>query len=205
MDPRWDQACLNILEELTNLSTPSVQTVIRRATQAFTAAVPGGIPPKRTVAYDRVRELDHGWYTFGEAKQRRSVAKRPHGVQGSCGRPGPWSICCSMGTTSTCSRWSRSRCGGSTPSWPATTRTGSCSHLPLRPNAPALRQSRTSEAVLNADGRATVAALIAASAEAEERARRCIVMQFRPQPSPAAAAINASVFLVLFGEAIDVR
>jgi len=92
VDPRWDQACLEVLEEFTNLSTPSIQTVIRRATQAFTAAVPDGIPPKRTVAYNRVRELDHGRYTFGEAKQRRSVAKRPQGVLGQLRptRPGEY-------------------------------------------------------------------------------------------------------------------
>ncbi len=92
VDPRWDEACLGVLEEFTNASTPSQQTVIRRANEAFLAAVPDGVAPSRTVAYERVRELDHGRYTFGEAKQRRSVAKRPQGVLGQLKptRPGEY-------------------------------------------------------------------------------------------------------------------
>jgi len=92
VDPRWDEACTRVLAEYTNQSTPSKQTVIRRANQAFFVAVPGGVAPSRAVAYRRLEELDHGRYTFGEAKQRRSVAKRPKGVLGQLHptRPGEY-------------------------------------------------------------------------------------------------------------------
>ena len=92
VDPRWDEACIGVLEEFTNQSTPSQQTVIRRATKAFLAAAPDGVAPSRPTAYRRLGELDHGRYTFGEAKQRRSVAKRPEGVLGQLRptRPGEY-------------------------------------------------------------------------------------------------------------------
>lgn len=92
VDPRWDEACTRVLAEYANQSTPSKQTVIRRANQAFLLAVPGGTTPSRAVAYRRVEELDHGKYIFGEAKQRRSVAKRPQGVLGQLQptRPGEY-------------------------------------------------------------------------------------------------------------------
>jgi len=92
VDPRWDSACIEVLNEFTNLSTPSKLTVIRRANRAFLAAVPGGRVPSQSVAYQRVMELDKGRYTFGEAKQRRSIAKRPQGVLGQLrpARPGEY-------------------------------------------------------------------------------------------------------------------
>ncbi len=82
VDPRWDKACVEILHEYTNRSTPSKQTVITRATRSFLNAVPDGIAPSRAVAYRRVDELDAGKYTFSNAPRRRSVAKRPQGVLG---------------------------------------------------------------------------------------------------------------------------
>lgn len=92
VDPRWDAACLEVLREFSDQSTPSKQTVIRRATKAFLTAVPDGRPPAPATAYRRVDELDHGRYTFREAKQRRSVAKRPQGVLGQLRptRPGEY-------------------------------------------------------------------------------------------------------------------
>ena len=82
VDPRWDSACLQVLEACTNASNPTKQTVIRRANEAYLQAVPDGQVPSSSVAYLRLAELDHGRYTFGAAKQRRSVAKRPAGVLG---------------------------------------------------------------------------------------------------------------------------
>src|SRR5699024_10472256 len=45
-------------------------------------------------AYERLRELDKGRYTFGAAKQRRSVAERPQGVLGRlrADRPGQYVV-----------------------------------------------------------------------------------------------------------------
>ena len=92
VDPRWDEACVAILHEYVNRSTPSKQTVISRATRAFLREVPDGKPPTRAVAYRRVDELDSGKYTFSDAPRRRSVAKRPQGVLGQLGptRPGEY-------------------------------------------------------------------------------------------------------------------
>lgn len=92
VDPRWDSACLEVLASMTNASNPTRQTVIKRANRAFLQAVPDGRVPSQAVAYRRLEELDKGRYTFGPAKQRRSVAKRPTGVLGRlrADRPGQY-------------------------------------------------------------------------------------------------------------------
>ena len=75
-----------------NASNPTRQWVISRANQAFLTVVPDGRVPSPAVAYRRLAELDKGRYTFGPAKQRRSVAKRPTGVLGRlrADRPGQY-------------------------------------------------------------------------------------------------------------------
>lgn len=92
VDPRWDQACREVLSASVNASNPTRQWLISRANQAFLSEVPDGRVPSPAVAYRRVAELDHGRYTFGPAKQRRSVAKRPTGVLGRlrADRPGQY-------------------------------------------------------------------------------------------------------------------
>ena len=92
VDPRWDRACLDVLAAHVNASNPTRQAVIDRANLAFLQQVPDGKVPSRAVAYRRVDELDRGRYTFGAAKQRRSVAKRPTGVLGRlrADRPGQY-------------------------------------------------------------------------------------------------------------------
>jgi putative transposase len=66
--------------------------VIERTNQEFLASVPEGKVPSGSVAYLRLDELNKGRYTFGAAKQRRSVAKRPTGVLGRlrADRPGQY-------------------------------------------------------------------------------------------------------------------
>jgi hypothetical protein len=73
-------------------SNPTKQAVIERANDEFLQAVPDGRVPSSSVAYVRLDELDKGRYTFGAAKQRRSVAKRPTGVLGRlrADRPGQY-------------------------------------------------------------------------------------------------------------------
>ena len=94
VDPRWDSACLEALESYSHSSTPTRRTVIRRANQAYLEAVPDGQPPTERVAYRRLAELDKGRYTFGQSKQRRSVAERPTGVLGRlrATRPGQYIV-----------------------------------------------------------------------------------------------------------------
>lgn len=92
VDPRWDEACVSVMSSYVTASNPSRQTIIRKTNVAFLEAVPDGQLPSRASAYRRLAELDKGRYTFGEAKQRRSVAKRPQGVLGQLRptRPGEY-------------------------------------------------------------------------------------------------------------------
>ena len=72
--------------------TRRVSRVIDQTNSRYAEAVPDGLVPTRSVAYMRLAELDKGRYTFGPAKQRRSVAKRPRGVLGRlrADRPGQY-------------------------------------------------------------------------------------------------------------------
>ena len=92
VDPRWDAICIEVLSSFVNESNPTKQSVINRANREFQRQVPDGKVPSTSVAYRRLEELDKGRYTFGVAKQRRSVAKRPTGVLGRlrADRPGQY-------------------------------------------------------------------------------------------------------------------
>lgn len=92
VDPRWDTICLRVLKSYRNRSNPTKQAVIDRTNEEFRQAVPDGKVPSSSVAYLRLDELDKGRYTFGAAKQRRSVANRPTGVLGRlrADRPGQY-------------------------------------------------------------------------------------------------------------------
>ena len=92
VDPRWDTICLRVLRSYRNRSNPTKQAVIERTNDEFRQAVPDGQVPSTSVAYLRLDELDKGRYTFGAAKQRRSVANRPTGVLGRlrADRPGQY-------------------------------------------------------------------------------------------------------------------
>lgn len=92
--PEWDQTCLEVLETFTNLSNPTMRTVLRKTNALYLVRNPGAPVPSQSVAYQRLRELDKGRYTFGAAKQRRSVAERPQGVLGRlrADRPGQYVV-----------------------------------------------------------------------------------------------------------------
>ncbi len=92
--PEWDQTCREILDSFTNRSNPTMRTVLRRTNALYLERHPGSPIPSQTVAYERLRELDKGRYTFGAAKQRRSVAERPQGVLGRlrADRPGQFVV-----------------------------------------------------------------------------------------------------------------
>ena len=94
VDPRWDEACRQVLTACITESTPTRKTVIARANKVFLAAAPGGTVPTASVAYLRVNELAKGRRSFGDAKQRRSVADRPTGVLGRLrtARPGEFFV-----------------------------------------------------------------------------------------------------------------
>lgn len=76
----WDRICSDVLATYRDASNPTISTVISKTNRAYVAANPDAKTPSRSVAYVRVKQLDKGQYTFGAAKQRRSVAGRPKGV-----------------------------------------------------------------------------------------------------------------------------
>ncbi|MCM3660375.1 transposase [Georgenia satyanarayanai] len=94
VDPEWDVACLEVLQGYRDLSNPTIKSVLRKTDALFLAQHPQAALPSRSVAYLRIRELDKGRYTFGAAKQRRSVAERPQGVLGRlrADRPGQYVV-----------------------------------------------------------------------------------------------------------------
>lgn len=94
VSPEWDLACRESLASFRDKSNPTRGTVIAKANALFLNLHPDGAVPSRAVAYKRLRELDKGRYTFGAAKQRRSVAERPQGVMGRlrADRPGQYVV-----------------------------------------------------------------------------------------------------------------
>jgi putative transposase len=95
-DPRWNIACLRVLDSLTQDSTPTMNAVISRIARELTAEFGAGVVPvpSMATAYRRLNELAKGRYAFGSAKARRSVAERPHGVFGRlrATRPGEYVV-----------------------------------------------------------------------------------------------------------------
>uniref|UniRef100_UPI00068445B4 helix-turn-helix domain-containing protein n=1 Tax=Arthrobacter castelli TaxID=271431 RepID=UPI00068445B4 len=84
VDPRWDAACVQVLDAAVYASTPTRDAVIRRV-NAEVARVHGeGVVPApgKTAAYRRLNELAKGRHSFGSGRGRRSVAERPEGVYG---------------------------------------------------------------------------------------------------------------------------
>lgn len=77
IDPAWDEICTAVLVSYRDRSTPSRKTVIRETNKTYRSKHPERQVPSDASAYRRVKELDTGRYTFGDAKQRRSVAHRP--------------------------------------------------------------------------------------------------------------------------------
>lgn len=114
VDPRWDVACLAVLREFVSSSTPTMNVVIDRVRERVDEEHGLGVVPmpSRATAYRRLSELSKGRHAFGPGKARRSVANRPGGRTGSCGRPGRVSTWCSTPPRWTCSRCSWSPCGG---------------------------------------------------------------------------------------------
>jgi putative transposase len=94
VDPLWDAICVEVLEEYRDQSNPTMKTVLKKANALFAARFPSKVGPSRSVGYRRIRELDKGRYTFGAAKQRRSVAERPQGHMGRlrADRPGQYVV-----------------------------------------------------------------------------------------------------------------
>ncbi|MEJ5947028.1 helix-turn-helix domain-containing protein, partial [Pseudokineococcus basanitobsidens] len=96
VDPRWDTACLRILDDLVDASTPTIGVVIARVARELEAEHGAGTVslPSKATAYRRIKELSKGRHAFGSARGRRSVAARPQGVYGRlvATRPGEYVV-----------------------------------------------------------------------------------------------------------------
>ncbi|MBE1515194.1 DDE-type integrase/transposase/recombinase [Nesterenkonia halotolerans] len=90
----WDQACMEVLKFFATRSNPTRRLVLHKTNALYLERYPDAHVPSQAVAYRRLQELDKGRYTFGSAKQRRSVADRPKGVLGrlSADRPGQYVV-----------------------------------------------------------------------------------------------------------------
>lgn len=96
VDPRWDAACVQVLDQHTNASTPTVNALIDKVQKQLENAFgPNAVPcPSRTTAFRRMKLHSKGRHSFDSAKQRRSVAQRPDGPYGRlrANRPGEYVV-----------------------------------------------------------------------------------------------------------------
>lgn len=95
VDARWDATLMTVLKSYTDASTPSILAVIDETNRQVVASHGADVDlPARTTAYRRVEALSKGRHTFGSAKARRSVAKRPPRALGRlrADRPGEYVV-----------------------------------------------------------------------------------------------------------------
>lgn len=97
VDPRWDAAIKQILDEKVNASTPTGSAVMGLAVERLEREYGAGVVPlpSKATAYRRFAELTRGTNAVsGSAKGRRSIADRPQGVYGRlrATRPGEYLI-----------------------------------------------------------------------------------------------------------------
>lgn len=96
VDPRWDAACIDVLDQYVYASTPTMNVLIDKVKQRLDETFGAGIVeiPSRTTAYRRIKALSAGRYAFGSAKNRRSVAEKPNAPYGRlrATRPGEYII-----------------------------------------------------------------------------------------------------------------
>ena len=93
-DPRVVEAIRQAIGEETDRSTGTVSRVqrkVRKILEARYGAQAPPLPSQRTF-YRLVERLSSGKHTFGSARTRRSLAKRPSGPFGTvtAARPGEW-------------------------------------------------------------------------------------------------------------------
>ncbi len=94
-DPRWVQACREVLAEHVSTSRPTRALVLAQIEQRLTVQHGEGVvpAPARSTGYALLRELSRGSNAFvGSAKGKRSIANRPTGVYGRlrATRPGEY-------------------------------------------------------------------------------------------------------------------
>lgn len=96
VDPRWDAACMRVLAQYVDASTPTRGAVIAEVAYALEDEFGSGVVPlpSKSTAYSRLAELSKGKHAFGSAKARRSVAHRPRGPFGRLRayRPGEYVV-----------------------------------------------------------------------------------------------------------------
>ncbi|MBL7495265.1 transposase [Frankia sp. CNm7] len=97
VDPRWEDACRQVIAERVRESTPTSSALLMRVEARLEEAHgPGVVPcPPRATAYRHLARLAKGTNALrGSAKARRSIAERPKGTYGRlrATRPGEFAI-----------------------------------------------------------------------------------------------------------------
>jgi len=95
VDDRVVEAVRQAVAEETDRSTGTVGRLQRRVEQILVvqhSLEPSSVMPSRATFYRLVERISAGKHTFGSARTRRSLAKRPSGPFGAVGvvRPGEW-------------------------------------------------------------------------------------------------------------------
>ena len=97
VDPRWEEACREVIAEHVGASTPTASAVLRLALAKLDTEYGAGVVPRPSTAtaYRHLARITKGTNALrGSAKGRRSIADRPKGVYGRlrATRPGEYVI-----------------------------------------------------------------------------------------------------------------
>jgi putative transposase len=97
VDPRWEEACREVIAEHVGASTPTASAVLRLALAKLDTQHGDGVVPRPSTAtaYRHLARITKGTNALrGSAKGRRSIADRPKGVYGRlrATRPGEYVI-----------------------------------------------------------------------------------------------------------------
>ncbi len=95
VDARWDVACLEVLKDHVDSSTPTKSAVLGAVRRLLEERFGDEAPrPSTATAMRRLNQLSKGRHAFGSGKGRRSVANRPDGPYGRlrATRPGEYVV-----------------------------------------------------------------------------------------------------------------
>jgi hypothetical protein len=110
VDARWVDACREVLAEHVDASTPTASAVLRLVNARLEERYGAGVVPQPSTAtaYRHPARITKGTNALrGSAQGRRSIADRPKGCMGGCGRPARVSTSSWTPRAWMCSRWSR--------------------------------------------------------------------------------------------------
>ena len=91
VDPRWDAACLRVLDRYVDASTPTRRAVLDKVARELEVSFgPGVVPlPSTSTAYRRLKELAKGRHAFGSGEGAPVGGRAAHGCAGSAAARSP--------------------------------------------------------------------------------------------------------------------